>query len=215
MSGLTKALRNSLIGDLVLAGLVDTTSPTPAGTVTAVMPANRDFLEVIAGRGGKWNPPLLGVAYAGREKGGPVEGGGLLHDATANMIVFILVRELSGLDEELDELADLTDLVIDAVAGKAPLLRGRDGALIGEETLIGDRWAYRGDNPVELPPEALGKNLRVWAVHFSTTVLIAPDRADTAHEPLEGMDGTIDPRPGASPATPAADMIEFAFDAED
>jgi hypothetical protein len=203
-----------MIGDLVRAGLISATVPTPAGKVTAVVPANRTFGDVIAGRGGRFNPPLVGVAFGGRERGGPREGGGLIHEAVVNMLVFIVIYEPAGVDAEQDELGDLADRVIDALAGAWPLARSRDGALVGGvETLLGDRWAYRGDNPVELSAEALGKNLRAWAVHFSCAVVFTPERADVAaqDEAFEGIDGTLDPRPGADPATPDEDLDEFEF----
>jgi hypothetical protein len=178
-----------------------------AGTVKGIVEADADFGDVAMGGGGKFDVPLIGVAYAGDKDAGPLDTGRVRQRARAGFIVFILVTDRPGVGVTQRQVNDLIDAVIDAVAGVTPM----DG-----ETPLGAPWAYAWAGPEPLPAESAKRNLRLWALTFVCEHAFVPTTASAgADDELEGVDGTMDARPGADPASEDGETMEFVWPQEE
>lgn len=115
------------------------------GAVQKITVADHNFNRVLFGQAGKFSVPMIGVAYAGARRVRPVDAERTIFYAGNQMIVFIVVRNYSGLEKELTDpekgLYTLVDQVIDRVAGRRPVRVDANGA-----PLDGDGVAYPIDD---------------------------------------------------------------------
>ena len=174
-----------------------------AGLAKGVVDADADFGDTASGRGGKFDLPLLGVAYAGDKNAGPLGTDRIRQRAAAGFVVFILVSDRAGTPATQRTINELVDAVIDAAAGIAPTEGG---------DVLGAPWAYAGSSPEPLGSESERLGLRLWAVTFVCEHAFVPATAGAAADSLEGLDGEMDARPGKTPASESDDLMEFTTD---
>lgn len=216
------ALVDSMLGELAPMRATDR-GDLPDGKVRHVIVADKGLLDFVKGRGGKYAAPLVAVAYIGAPKAGFADTGKINHKAVNQLNVFVLVQNAGGIDSELagdGGLWELTDAVIDRLAGRTLIARTRDGAAIlqdGAERHLAEPLEWVEDMPYQLPKEGHDKGLRCQIVRFACVGRYTPERDETAiwGEELTHVDVTADPRPGEEPETPEADLVEFVADLED
>ncbi len=206
----TNVLLDSVIGELQ--------PMVTAGDVKHVIVADDDFSDALEMRG-KYDLPLFAVAYGGAANAGPLGTNREAHQAAQGFIVFAVTRKRAGADSTLVELYDLKDAVIDLLGGKTPVEKTRAGVATtgdnGDELPLAAKLLYAGDRMMKLPNDVEKKGVRCWVVRFSTEIQFMPNRAElTDPDELEGVDGTMDPRPGDDPATPDGDLPEFEFNTD-
>ncbi|MDP8224510.1 MAG: hypothetical protein P9L99_14210 [Candidatus Lernaella stagnicola] len=204
----TNILLNAIIGELAIAPVAD--------DVEHVIVADEGFADALRMRG-KYDLPLLAVAYGGAPSAGPMGTGREEHEAAVQYIVFIATRNRAGIDSTLVDLYDLKDAVIDALAGKRPVQRTRagDAELDDDENEVelAAPLLYAGDKIVGLNKEIEDKGVRCWAVQFVTEQAFVPGRTElTDPDVIEAIEGTFDRRPGEDPETPEADKDEFELE---
>jgi hypothetical protein len=202
------------------------------GPVSDVAVADAKFTQFLAGRGGKFDLPLVAVAYAGSPQTASSGTRRLRHSSVRVVAVFVVTNDRAGIPSEMTAenvgLNDLTDRVEDLLAGSTPYLVNEDGdylknvgtalepATDGSTTetpaingvALGHPLECLGDEPVALPAEAAGKNLVCWSVGFRFVQAWMPDRAD-ATDPADmselAVGLTVD---GLNPEEPAVEVEE-------
>lgn len=174
-----------------------------AGLASRIVDADADFGDTASGRGGKFDLPLVGVAYAGDKNAGALDTGRVRQRAAAGFVVFILVSDRGGTPATARRVNDLVDAVIDAAAGVVPTEGG---------DVLGAPWGYAGSSPEPLGADSERQGLRLWAVTFVCEHAFVPATAGAESDTLEGWDGTTDARPGETPASEGDDLMEFTTD---
>lgn len=169
------------------------------GPASDVVVVDAKFAAFLSGRGGKFDLPLVGVAYAGSPQTASATTGRLLHRSVRVVAVFIVTRDAAGVEAEATRptigLHDLADAVEDLVAGAVPM--------VGDD-VIGHPIECVGDEPVPLPAEAVAKNLVAWSVGLQFVQEWMPDR-DAVTDPPEFTKIAGATAPGTDAVEPDAD----------
>lgn len=175
------------------------------GPAADVVVVDAKFAEFVSGRGGRYDVPLVGVAYAGSPQTNSADVARLRHRSVRVVAVFIVTRDTGGVEAEVQRetvgLHDIADRVEDLVAGAVPKVG---------DVVIGHPIECVGDEPVPLPAEAAARNLVAWSVGLQFIQEWLPDRDEVASpEEFERISGAMGPT-GDAPA-PDADTITDAL----
>ncbi|MFA5121890.1 hypothetical protein [Zavarzinia sp.] len=176
--------RNALV-DFVLAAL---TAADIAG-VKQIAEADHNLVRFLSGAGGKYNLPLLAVAYAGSPQTASIDAARLGHESRRGLVIFVVVNAVETAGDSARTINDLLDAIDDALTGLLPV------DSLGAE--LGHPLENIGDSPVPLPAEATSRNLVAWSVGFQTLQQWLPSRAavDTPDE-FEKIQGVVGPVEG-------------------
>lgn len=172
------------------------------GHATDVVTADSKVVRFLSGAGGKFDLPLVVVGYAGAPKQESLSTRRLLHGGWRLFDVFLITRDMAGVESELTApgagLLDLIEAVEDRLAGAFPFLVNAAGDFVTAEGAVtttphidgvklGHPIECIGDAPEPMPPEAFARNLVGWSVSVRFRQDWLPDRGDVVN-PAD-MDG--------------------------